>query len=260
MKILPLFGVMLVLQFAAQAADTAYSALRVYGKKYGEKALYRVVELRGRNGAPQPTVWRLIVDDPQARGGVREVEVQKGRIISERTPVGRDLGPTMNFNQLNLDSDGVFTIVNQEAAKRRVPFDRADYTLRSGSNGSAPWWQIDLFEGSARVGSVRIAADTGEVLQQDFSAPQRYAEDRAYLEEEPNVAPDRRRRRTVEEEERTVRIDVPRGVGKFFDRVGRHFQRRGQQVENFFTGRGGSRDDRDDREDRDLREDPDDER
>ncbi|HEX8295459.1 MAG TPA: hypothetical protein VF593_04115 [Chthoniobacteraceae bacterium] len=64
----------------------------------------------------------------------------------------------------------------------------------------------------------------------------------------------------MEEEERIVRIDVPRGVGKFFDRVVRHFQRRGQQVENFFTGRGGSRDDREHRDDRDLRKDPDDER
>src|SRR6185436_2489679 len=87
--------------------DSAYKALRVYGRKFGEPSLNRVIELRGRTGAPQPAVWKIIANDSGARGGLREIEVQRGRIISERTPTNRSvLGAPMNFNQLNLDSDG----------------------------------------------------------------------------------------------------------------------------------------------------------
>lgn len=226
-------------QLTAQAADTAYSALRVLGKKEGEKTLYRVVELTGRNGSPQPTQWRLVVDAPEARGGIREVDVKNGKIIGQRTPVSREVGAAMNFNQLNLDSDGAFTIVNQEAQKRRVPFDRLDYTLRSGSNAGAPLWQIDLFEQGAKVGTMRIAADTGEILEQDFSRPRRYAEDRTYLEGETVPPPDSGRRPRDDHDETSPTLNG------FFNRVGRHFERRGRQIEHFFTGKGGG--DRDDR-------------
>ena len=39
------------------------------------------------NGDPQPETWRILLDDPKAGGGVREVEVSNGKIISERTPL-----------------------------------------------------------------------------------------------------------------------------------------------------------------------------
>jgi len=58
-------------QLAAHAADTAYTALRAYGKKEGEKSLHRVLELRGSGGVPQPAMWKIVVDAPEARGGIR---------------------------------------------------------------------------------------------------------------------------------------------------------------------------------------------
>src|SRR5215216_6543442 len=70
-------------------SDTAYKALRVFGKQAGDKLLNRVVELRGRNGVPQPDVWKVIASDPGARGGLVEAEVQRGKIISQRTPTAR---------------------------------------------------------------------------------------------------------------------------------------------------------------------------
>lgn len=216
------------------AADTAYAALRVYGKKEGEQSLYKVVELRGKAGTPQPTSWKLTIDDPRARGGVREIEVRGGRIAGERTPVGRDFGPQMNFNQLNLDSDGAFTVANQEAEKRGIAFDRIDYTLNSGSGGGAPLWTIELFEGrNGRVGLLRIAADSGTVVEQNFNADRRFAGDRAYVEEDRRRAPERDPR---SRDNREVR-DAGEEIGAFFNRVGRHFQKRGQQLSNFFSGK-----------------------
>lgn len=226
MKILLLFGVIWSATIAVlPAADTAYAALRVYGKKEGEQALHRVVELRGKGGAPQPATWTITIDDPRARGGVREIEVRGGRLSGERTPVGRDFGTSMNFNQLNLDSDGAFTVANQEAEKRGVPFDHIDYTLGSGAGG-APIWTIALYEQrGGRVGTLQIAADSGAVLDRSFASDRRYADDRSYVEGhgEPDYRGDGGGMRGE--------------AGAFLNRVGRHFQKRGRQLSNFFTGK-----------------------
>ena len=219
------------------AADTAYSALRVYGKKEGEQSLYRVVELRGKGGTPQPTSWKLTINDPRARGGVREIEVRGGRIVGERTPVGHDFGAQMNFNQLNLDSDGAFTVANQEAEKRGIPFDHIDYTLSSGSGGGAPLWTIELFEGrNDRVAMLKVAADSGAIVEQNFSSDRRFEGDRAYVENDRR-GPGRETRPPEYRGER----DPGEEISDFFKRVGRHFQKRGKQLDNFFTGKDSER-------------------
>lgn len=235
MKPLLFLGVLLCAAGSSlTAADTAYSALRVYGKKEGEQALYRVVELRGKAGTPQPSSWKLTIDDPRARGGVREIEVRGGHIVGERTPVGKDYGRQMNFNQLNLDSDGAFTVANQEAEKRGVPFDRIDYTLSNGSGGGAPIWTIELFEVRAgHVATFRIAADSGAIVEQNFSGDRRFEGDRAYVEEDPRGGP----RPPAYRGEHDPADDV----GDFFKRVGRHFQKRGKQLSNFFNGKDSER-------------------
>lgn len=237
--------------FAAEA-DSAYKALRVYGKKFGESSLNRVIELRGRGGSPQPAVWKVIAADSGARGGVREVEIQHGRIIGERSPTNRGGGgPPMNFSQLNLDSDGAFTIVNQEMQKRRVPFDRLDYTLRNPSANTPPVWFIDLYDGSrGKVGNFEIAADTGAVLSEGRSAgrPPDYAQDRDYVRrdrdrdrDDREDGDDRDRDRELYRDERYddghSRPGEPfRSPVDFFQRLGRRFEKRGHQLKNFFTG------------------------
>ena len=147
-------------------ADTAYTALKALGNERGGHLLEKVVEVRGLSGAPQPQVWKVAVSDPQARGGIREFEVQAGRVVAERAPVSRSLGTAMNFNQLNLDSEGAFSMANQEAEKTGVVFQLVDYTLKSGTGGGAPVWELRLRDGSATELSVlKIAADTGSVLE-----------------------------------------------------------------------------------------------
>ncbi|MHA3775320.1 hypothetical protein ACXR0O_27675 [Verrucomicrobiota bacterium sgz303538] len=228
------------------AADTAYTALRVIGREQGEGALNRVLEVRGRFGAPQPQVWKVTLQESGARGGLRELEIQRGKVISERTPVSRGLAGAMNFNQLNLDSDGVFTVANQEAQKASVTFDRADFILRSGTQGGAPVWTVEFYEGrNGKVGTFEIAADSGTVLRKELARDHRQdvaRADREFLKEEEDKGP----RPDVEEWDES---DDPRdvrqygresrgGVSGFFGRVEKHFKKRGRQFENFFTGRG----------------------
>jgi hypothetical protein len=235
-----LLGLLLAVTCAAQAADTAYSALRVIGKRDGQEVLNHVLELRGRSGAPHPAVWKVIIDEPRARGGVREIEVQKGKIIGERTPTSNSVGRPMNFNQLNLDSEGAFTIANQEAQKTNVQFDRVDYMLKSGTNGGAPVWELELFDSrNARLGSLTIAADSGTVLHRELDRPRGPAtDDRAYLDDRRDPpAPYPADGDMAQDGDRDRDRGGPGGLPGFLNRVGRHFQKRGHQIENFFTGK-----------------------
>jgi hypothetical protein len=135
----------------------------------------------------------------------------------------------MDFNRLNLDSEGVFTIANQEVSKTALVFDRVDYDLKSGTQGGAPVWTIELFNGrSGRVGVFEIAADSGSILRQELDEKYRKEitrEDREFLKEEE--------RRDFAYEDREGG-----GLPGFFDRLGKRFKKRGRQFENFFTGRG----------------------
>jgi hypothetical protein len=199
------------------------------------------------------------LEDPRARGGVREVEVQRGQIIAERTPLGKPLGTPMNFNQLNLDSEGAFTIATQEAQKAGVPFDHVDYLLKSGTRSSAPVWDLQLSSGrQGVVASLQLAADTGAILRQEGlevrggrpyprtderPAPPVYdrrpeppREDRYDREDRDYIDPDYERRdyrrdETVEEAPERIR-----NLPSFFRRAEKHFEKRGKQIRNFFTG------------------------
>lgn len=237
----------LVAHFAAQAADTAYSALRVVGKRDGAEVLNHVLEVRGRGGAPQPAIWKITLDDPKARGGIREYEVQGGKIIGERTPAGGKVGTPMNFAQLNLDSEGVFTIANQEAQKAVIPFDHVDYLLKSGPGGT-PVWELTLFEGKTdRVGELEVSADSGAVLRTELNRakqPVYQNNDRDYVGTTgtPGTT-DPRPSQPLPPPPRTATGGYSqagqsfRGVGDFFHRLGKRFERRGEQMENFFTGK-----------------------
>ena len=215
---------------AAEQDATAYTALRVVGKQKGQSVLNRVLELRGRNGMPQPAVWKIILAESDARGGVREIEVQRGKIISERTVSRGTRGEAMDFSRLNLDSEGVFTIINRETEQQGLPFDRVDYALRSGSGGS-PVWAADLYDGArGKVATMQIAADSGVVLAQSKT------------NSAITSAPPPPRNGAVNPPRPVAEgYSQPgepfRGIDDFFHRLGNRMQRRGEQLENFFTGK-----------------------
>ena len=166
---LPLFAAALLLPLAAFGRETAYQALRIVGAERSQALLHSVVEVKGRNGAPQPELWTILLNDPKARGGVREMEVANGHIVGERTPVkaysGQADGSVLNFSALNLDSEGAFALAEAEARAAKVGFYSVDYVLRCGDDSAAPVWNIELLDAQQHsLGSVRVAADTGVVI------------------------------------------------------------------------------------------------
>ncbi len=165
----------------AQERATAYQALRTVGTQLNRDFVNRVISVSGTNGDPQPEAWRVLLDDPNARGGVREVEVSNGKIISERTPlrstVEESLGAKIDTSKLNLDSSGAFTIAQQTADKSHVTFATADYTLRVDERGNPIWIVALQREGGEAAGTIHIGANHGTITRTEglFSGRDRTA-------------------------------------------------------------------------------------
>ncbi len=228
MKLAPLLTVLLF-PLAALGRDTAYHALRAIGAERDQALLNHVIEVKGRDGAPQPEKWTVVLDDPLARGGVREIEVANGHIVSERTPVkaysGISGGVSMNFQKLNLDSEGAFKVAEDEARRARIGFESVDYVLRCDEAGSAPTWVLQLLDARQHsIGSVRIAADNGTVLARDFGGSALPPEANAGAGEVPPPPP-------AEDAEPREHTD---NLGHRIDRT---LHRTGASLEEFFTGK-----------------------
>jgi hypothetical protein len=153
----------------AQERATAYEALRVVGTQLNRDFVNHVISVNGTGGTPQPEKWKILVDDPRARGGVREVEIADGRVASERTPVrsvaGSSEGATINTTHLNLDSSGAYAVASHTAEKSNTRFATVSYTLRTDERGD-PVWIITLANESARpVGTIYIGANRGNVTR-----------------------------------------------------------------------------------------------
>jgi hypothetical protein len=161
-------GSLLLLVVSGWAEEnTAYNALRFVGNLRGEQTLNQVLSVSGESGNPQPDRWKITLDDPAARGGVRELEVVSSQIGSERTPVGSDVagGKTINLNQLNLDSDGAYQVASEEAKKNGASFDRVNYRLSVDRDTGKPTWIVRLVDSQQQeVGVVKVAADNGTLI------------------------------------------------------------------------------------------------
>ena len=218
------FALMLLTASAgAQEYPTAYQALRVVGTKFSREAVNRIISLTGSNGTPQPQTWKVLLADKRARGGVREIEVANGRIVSERTPlrsvVGSTEGATINTAHLNLDSSGAYAVASRTAEKSNTPFATAAYTLRTDERGE-PVWIVTLQNESGRpVGTIHIGANQGTVVRTEgmfhggrmdqvvtaADADRDYEGDEANADEDENVV-----KRSVKRWFRHVRDDASR--------------------------------------------------
>jgi len=151
-------------------AATAYEALQTIKQARGDAILKQLIEVRGETGQPQPQSWTILMNDPAARGGIREFVVTGGDIASERTPLHGDTSAgkleALDFARLNLDSDGAFKLANQQATTKKVGFHTVDYTLRTNQTDGAPMWVLHLFDYmGAPVGTLQVSAESGKIVR-----------------------------------------------------------------------------------------------
>jgi hypothetical protein len=124
------------------------------------------VSIHGTKGDPQPTKWKIVVEDPQG-GGVRELQVADGRIDSD-DEAGRDVagsteGATIDVSRLNLDSSGAYAVASHTAEASHTSFATVDYVLRTDDRGE-PMWIMTLRNSSSRpIGTIYIGGTRGTV-------------------------------------------------------------------------------------------------
>jgi hypothetical protein len=150
----------------AQESATAYEALRVVGREFGDGALNQIVSITGTRGNPQPEKWKIILEDPDGRGP-RELQIADGKIDSDNSPdrdvAGSAEGAMIDVSRLNLDSSGAFAVASRTAETAHTQFARADYALRTDERGE-PMWIVTLLNRSSRpVGTIYIGATRGTV-------------------------------------------------------------------------------------------------
>lgn len=152
------------------AAETSLSAVQVLKDSGRPELLTGLAEIKAKDGVPQPSEWMVLCNDPSAHGGVRELTISNGHVVSERTPMGEFAGegelPHLTITPTTLDSGAVFKIVDREAKAARIGFDSIDYVLRVDAISGKPLWIVQLHKSSgALVGTMELSAETGEVLK-----------------------------------------------------------------------------------------------
>jgi hypothetical protein len=166
------------------AQVTAYAALRTVGTSRGEKVLRQLLAVSGEGSNTQPTRWKIWIDDPAARGGVRELEVSGNQITSERTPVKSEWagGKDMDLAHLNLDSDGAYQVATQEAKAKGIEFSKVQFQLAADRGTGKPGWTVQMVDGKdQRVGAIKINADSGTTVSSAWGpqTPNLLAQERA---------------------------------------------------------------------------------
>lgn len=201
------------------AVDTAYDALRAASAKVGKDAQNRVLELSGLAGRPEPFVWKVVVAEEGAKGGLQELEVQRGKVVGQRRVSLPSSLARLNLSAIQLDSDGVFSVANGEAIRAGVSFDRLNYRLSVDASSGIPVWSVELFDGpSTGVGKLKISADSGAVLERSSQLA------------------------LTEEQKRESRWSKPgepyRSVPDFFHRAGKRMEKTGYKLKNWANGYG----------------------
>lgn len=169
-----LFGASVLAVTAWAEGGTAYLAVKAAQK--GTNTSADLVEVTGERGEPQPQEWKVILRDPGARGGIREVIASGDVVVSQRTPLRgySDLSSQSPIvvTRLNLDSDRAFDIANKQAIAKRIGFSWVDYTLRANAVGGSPMWILRLYNNmGSQVGVIQISAENGSVISPLESGP-----------------------------------------------------------------------------------------
>lgn len=150
--------------YAGAAGSVLLAFQTIQSQPYAKDA--RLVEIKGEKGDPFPNEWSMLLADPTARGGVREIGISNGLITAERTPLSGFTevanSPVIDSSKLLVDAPALFQAVQAEAVAARVGFHWLDYTLQVPANSLSPVWTVKLYDSlGGLVGTMGISADTG---------------------------------------------------------------------------------------------------
>ena len=223
----------------AQENPSAYEALRVIGTQLNRQLVNRIISVSGVDGDPQPRTWKILVEDRNANGGVREIVVEENQIVSQRVPnrsvVGSSEGATINTAKLNLDSTGAYSVASHTAHTSHVTFSSTSYTLRTDDRGN-PIWVVTLADRSNRpVGTIHIRASDGRVSRVEGMYQGRNMEQvEEYTQDVDNAPSEDETEEVQTEEEDADENIVKRDIKRLFRRTRADARRMFMRVKRSF--------------------------
>ena len=224
----------------AEENPSAYEALRAVGTQLNRQLVNRIVSVNGVDGDPQPRTWKILVEDKNAAGGVREIVVENNQVASQRLPnrsvAGSSQGATINTAKLNLDSTGAYAVASHTAETSHVTFALTSYTLRTDDRGN-PVWIVTLADGARRpVGTIHVRASDGRVNRvEGMYAGRNMEQVEVNHDEVDNSPPPEDAQIDGDSDENIVKRDIKRMFRRTTDDARRMFHRVRRSFVDFFN-------------------------
>lgn len=160
-----LFLCLLAAEALPAAEPTALAALKLIPKERAAK-LARIV---GREGAPNPDRWYLIVHDPGDENGVHEFVVANSEVVASRAisqfAEKLSIADVVGGSTVKIDSDRLAKLARQYAEANHTVIAKMNYELKKESVEATPTWSISCFdENNQSIGELVVTASKGNVL------------------------------------------------------------------------------------------------
>jgi hypothetical protein len=149
----------------AALAASALEALRLLGPDY----LQNLALVAARDGSPEPQRWHILLHDPRAETGLREIVVTDGKKTAERSvsqfaerlTAADILGP----DSVRIDSPQLGKLALQFGLANQLNVSALHYDLRKSGPEAAPLWTVTCLDANgSEVGKLIVSATRGTVL------------------------------------------------------------------------------------------------
>ena len=164
----PILFFLCTIAVAARADNTALAALKLLPKDVAK----RLARIEARDGRPQPERWYLLVHDPAAPNGMREIVVTGGKLAASRTlsQFADSLQPAevVGAASVKVDSDMIVRLVASFVVANGARFGALSYELGKDVPTGIPHWRVAILDPKGvQVGVLVIDASKGTVLSHE---------------------------------------------------------------------------------------------
>jgi hypothetical protein len=154
-----------VILTAIAKAASAFDAVRLLTPEQ----LQNLAVVAGRDGSPEPERWHVLVHDPKAESGLREVVVTDGKKTADRTlsQFAEALAATdvLGPDSVKVDSAQVGKIALQFGLANQLNVSALHYDLRKSGPEAAPLWTVTCLDANgSELGKIVVSASSGTVI------------------------------------------------------------------------------------------------
>lgn len=173
------FGCTFVSAAVLAGEATAFELAKEADRYVGEDAKGKVVQIRSEKsvGSMTPTIWYVVLYDPDATAKASEVKFAAGQKLSVKRPA-RILefakgNEQLDKDKLKTDSDAALKTAVEQPLLKNLKLTASRMTLEKYE--SAPAWKVRLWAQKLRdpkkdadIGELIVSAETGKVLKNDL--------------------------------------------------------------------------------------------